>query len=269
MKNLLTIIFLALLSLQGTAQNIGINTDGSTPDASAILDIKSDDKGLLIPRVQLDDTSTAAPITAPVEGLLIYNETGAEPKGFYYWNGTSWIKLNTGNATGAWENNGSNVYLVNSNDSVGIGTNTPQAKLDVVGTISAKEFKTSIITVGGINDLALPPNNPNFSNLADLSSSFTLSHSANIIISYQVAYQSVCTGYLVTRVLIDGIENVQMRSVLQNVPYGTCSGYQVVNLGTGLHTVDVQYRTSCQVNILPTSTNFQTRNLQIHILGDQ
>jgi hypothetical protein len=33
------------------AQNIGINADGSRPNANAILDIKSGNKGLLIPRM--------------------------------------------------------------------------------------------------------------------------------------------------------------------------------------------------------------------------
>ena len=51
----------------------------------------STERGLLIPRVDLDDATTAAPVTAPVaEGLLIYNETGTEPHGFYYWNGSVW-----------------------------------------------------------------------------------------------------------------------------------------------------------------------------------
>ncbi|HEB62038.1 MAG TPA: hypothetical protein ENI82_02700, partial [Bacteroidetes bacterium] len=41
------IIFLITLS---PAQNVGINDDGSTPDAAAILDVKSTTKGVLIPR---------------------------------------------------------------------------------------------------------------------------------------------------------------------------------------------------------------------------
>ena len=34
------------------AQNVSINNDLSLPDSSALLDIKSDKKGLLIPRMQ-------------------------------------------------------------------------------------------------------------------------------------------------------------------------------------------------------------------------
>jgi hypothetical protein len=38
-----------------SAQNIGINADGSIPDANAMLDIKAANKGLLIPRTSLEE----------------------------------------------------------------------------------------------------------------------------------------------------------------------------------------------------------------------
>jgi hypothetical protein len=82
-----------LISYKTTAQNVGINGDGTAPDNSAILDVKSSDKGVLIPRVQLDDASTEAPVTNPVEGLMIYNELGSEPKGFWYWTGSEWQQI--------------------------------------------------------------------------------------------------------------------------------------------------------------------------------
>jgi len=83
------------------AQNVGINGDGSYPDGSAMLDVKATDKGILIPRVQLDDASTASPVTSPVEGLMIYNLTGTEEKGFYFWNGTEWLKLGVSEKVGS------------------------------------------------------------------------------------------------------------------------------------------------------------------------
>lgn len=102
MKNyLLKSSFITLLLLLTTklyAQNIGINSDGSTPNASAGLDIKFSNKGLLLPRVTINNVNLAAPITSPAEGLLVYNETGSVTKGFYYWNGSKWVLLIT-NAT--------------------------------------------------------------------------------------------------------------------------------------------------------------------------
>ena len=48
----ITILTTALVILSlGLFAQVGINTDNSTPDGSAILDVKSNTKGLLIPRM--------------------------------------------------------------------------------------------------------------------------------------------------------------------------------------------------------------------------
>ena len=49
----LMISLILLLNVQIYAQNVGISSDGSTPDNSAMLDIKSTSSGLLIPRMTL------------------------------------------------------------------------------------------------------------------------------------------------------------------------------------------------------------------------
>lgn len=67
------------------AQNIGINEDGSNPDPSAMLDISSTDKGVLIPRLA-DHTAIAAPAT----GLLVFNTSTST---FWFFNGTVWIEI--------------------------------------------------------------------------------------------------------------------------------------------------------------------------------
>lgn len=80
-------------------QNVGINSSGTTPDASAMLDIIATNKGLLIPSVALTATNVAAPVTTPATSLIVYNTAvaGAAPnnviKGFYYWDGTKWVKI--------------------------------------------------------------------------------------------------------------------------------------------------------------------------------
>lgn len=70
------------------SQNVAINTDGSTPHASSLLDVKSTDKGILIPRLDIDDLSTAAPVTGPATGLMAYNTNTTTGAGFYYWDGS-------------------------------------------------------------------------------------------------------------------------------------------------------------------------------------
>ncbi len=66
------------------AQNIGINADGSAPDASAQLHIASTSKGLLIPQLTVAQRTA---ISNPATGLLIYQTNGSA--GFYYNNGTA------------------------------------------------------------------------------------------------------------------------------------------------------------------------------------
>jgi hypothetical protein len=74
MKNripgLLCALFLSSLSL--SAQNVGINADGSLPNTKAMLDISSTNKGLLIPRMS---TAERNAISNPPTGLQVYNTT--------------------------------------------------------------------------------------------------------------------------------------------------------------------------------------------------
>ncbi len=57
-------------ALMVNGQAVGINTDGTSPDASAILDIQSADKGILIPRMT---SAERAAIPSPADGLLVYD----------------------------------------------------------------------------------------------------------------------------------------------------------------------------------------------------
>ena len=74
MKNIRLSVCLLLMAAGSVskAQNIGINSTGATPDASAMLDISSTAKGLLAPRMT---TTQQNAITSPANGLLIYNTT--------------------------------------------------------------------------------------------------------------------------------------------------------------------------------------------------
>ncbi len=75
---------LYMLSL--SAQNVGINNDGSKPDPHAMLDIKSSDKGLLIPRMN-SKQRTQIPNT---RGLLVYDSTDDH---FWYNTGAQWLAI--------------------------------------------------------------------------------------------------------------------------------------------------------------------------------
>ena len=97
-KKIFFLTFILIAGISVFAQ-LGINTDNSQPDASAMLDVKSTSKGLLPPRVALTAINSALPVTAPAAGLLVYNTAvaGTSPNnvlpGYYCWNGTKWIPV--------------------------------------------------------------------------------------------------------------------------------------------------------------------------------
>lgn len=92
-----------MISLSGFAQNVGINSTGNPPNPSAGLDIDFPDRGLLIPRVSLTNSSSFAPLSAHVAGMVVYNTAtaGDVTPGFYYNDGLKWISgFPNGNAIG-------------------------------------------------------------------------------------------------------------------------------------------------------------------------
>jgi trimeric autotransporter adhesin len=118
MKNIWLIIILAF-GMNVHAQ-VAINTDGSTPDNSAMLDIKSTSKGILFPRMTLLQRNA---IASPANGLIIY-QTDNTP-GFYYNSGSSaspaWIITGTGSG---WALTG-NAGTSGANNFIGTTDNQP------------------------------------------------------------------------------------------------------------------------------------------------
>ncbi len=81
MKTTILTTVLVILSL-GLFAQVSINTDGSDPDGSAMLEVKSTDKGFLPPRVaNVNDVSN------PVAGLQVYDQS---VNCMRYYNGTVW-----------------------------------------------------------------------------------------------------------------------------------------------------------------------------------
>jgi hypothetical protein len=85
-------LFVLVLGWVNAFSQVAINESGAPPDNSAMLDISSGNKGLLLPRIDfLDRPDPAAP------GLMIY-VTANGPNGndaLYIYNGVAWLKLLT------------------------------------------------------------------------------------------------------------------------------------------------------------------------------
>ncbi|WHT38405.1 hypothetical protein [Myroides odoratus] len=107
-------------------QGFGTNT----PDRSAAVDIVSNKRGLLIPRLDLTKTTEAGPVAKPENALFVYNKATANDvtPGFYYWEAANvanakeqglgrWVRFvssNSGNAVTV--SAGTNVTVTPSTD---------------------------------------------------------------------------------------------------------------------------------------------------------
>ncbi len=83
----LSVSAICAISWNVPAQNVGISNDGSVPHPSAMLDVKSDSKGMLIPRMA---TSKRTGITSPAEGLMVYD---TDTKSFWYVKSGAWTEI--------------------------------------------------------------------------------------------------------------------------------------------------------------------------------
>jgi hypothetical protein len=81
-----------LIGSQSFAQTgVAINNTGADAAGSAMLDVSSLTKGVLIPRMT---AVQRAAIISPAKGLLVYQDDVTE--GFYYYDGTAWTRLASG-----------------------------------------------------------------------------------------------------------------------------------------------------------------------------
>lgn len=97
---LLVLVSAIVLNTEIEAQNVGINATGAAPNASAMLDIVSTTRGLLVPRMT---TVQRTAIATPAQGLYVYDLT---TNSFWFYNGTVWVELSENNG---WKLIGNNL----------------------------------------------------------------------------------------------------------------------------------------------------------------
>lgn len=125
MRHLFGTLLLTAIATFVNAQSVGVNTPN--PHSSAILDVSSTTKGMLVPRMT---TAQRTAIAAPALGLLVFD---TDLKQFVFSADTGWVKIPVGNpGTGSWTVNGENQYSALTGN-VGIGADSATNKLHVVG----------------------------------------------------------------------------------------------------------------------------------------
>jgi len=143
-----SVLFVTLMSTTSLSAQVGIGT--SNPDPSSILHIQSNDKGVLLPKVDLKNLKDKNTVNNPTEGLLVYNKNEDNSnnlrKGFYIWDNEKWDKVEnksdvdevmeeiderikeleegSGSGGSGWSLDGNNFDNVNNADKKFLGTTT-------------------------------------------------------------------------------------------------------------------------------------------------
>lgn len=135
-----------LIGFKAEAQ-VGIGT--TNPDSNAILEISAEDMagGVLLPRIELVETTNSAPLTDPVEpGMIVYNTATVNDvtPGFYYHDGTKWNKVGEGTGDGnGWSTEGNagtdaDINFLGTTDAVPLQFRTGnQARFEITSLANA------------------------------------------------------------------------------------------------------------------------------------
>ncbi|UEG49278.1 hypothetical protein LK994_11610 [Ferruginibacter lapsinanis] len=139
MKKVVTSVWLliaVMLTSEIQAQNIAINEDGATPDASSILDMKSTNKGVLTPRMT---TTQQNAIASPAKGLLIYNTN------------YNLFMVNTGTPSSpTWTPVGGAVNGISGDQTFATGTSGSDFNISTAGTVNTFNIPDAGTTARGL-----------------------------------------------------------------------------------------------------------------------
>jgi uncharacterized protein (TIGR02145 family) len=134
----LTLVLALILQVTSSAQSIKLNNEGDP--GSAMLEISSASKGILIPNVALTGITDAITIALPAVSLLVYNTatvSDVEP-GYYYNSGTAvspfWTRLSTSTSPGTAGDGSETKVEAGTNVTVtGSGTSASPYEVNAVG----------------------------------------------------------------------------------------------------------------------------------------
>ena len=142
MKTTLLLLLLSLVTVGSfTQNNIGINNPN--PDPSAVLDVTSSSKGLLIPRM---NTAQRLSIVSPANALLVF-DTDNNSFWYYHASKAGWISLNTGIGSIISDSDG-NTYVT-----VEAATNDDTIRFFIEGDEKFKFHAKGIEVVNNSNSL--------------------------------------------------------------------------------------------------------------------
>ncbi|MCF6306538.1 MAG: hypothetical protein L3J09_01135 [Flavobacteriaceae bacterium] len=181
----LKVLLLVFISFPTYAQ-VGIGN--TAPNADALLDVGTDTStaGLRLPRVALTGTANVAPLSAHVQGMMVYNTatTGDVLPGQYYNDGAKWILL----ASNDWKLTGNSgttagtnfIGTIDTQDVVIKANNIERARIGITETVINEDSNdydfriesnnlSNAFFVDGLNDnIGFGTNAPNTSSQLEM-----------------------------------------------------------------------------------------------------
>lgn len=130
MKKIALLIVILSIAFTTVEAQVGINN--ANPDSTAVLDLKSTSKGLLIPRMTSSERDIMSSFgNVPANSLLVFD---TDLRQFCFWNApkSQWDVINNWKSPAG---NGSNIYI-DDTVCVGIGSSIIDAQLDLAGSIN-------------------------------------------------------------------------------------------------------------------------------------
>lgn len=83
--------FAGVCHFTGFSQSVGISNSSITPNTNSVLELRSTDKGVLLPRLtSAERTTLGSSLGAADEGMTVYNTTDDV---YEYWNGSAWVVI--------------------------------------------------------------------------------------------------------------------------------------------------------------------------------
>lgn len=96
MKKEIFSLCLVIAFLGSMRAQVKIGDNPNTINANSILELETNNKGFLPPRVALSSVNSASPLVAPVPtGMIVYSSGGSVANGAYQWNGIKWQLFST------------------------------------------------------------------------------------------------------------------------------------------------------------------------------
>lgn len=240
-----SIVITAFLTLSTTAQaQLKLGTNPTSVNANSILEMETTNKGMLLPRVALTNTTNFAPLSAHIEGMTVYNTAtaGDVTLGYYFNNGTKWVKLSDAYALQLIP--GAGVGKVLTSDAAGLATwQTASAATGSLAGAYNPIGTTNLVMVAGAAEADVP----------GVTQTFTLTKAATV----NVIATGIISNYALTPAAVDiqgsfkiDVDGANMtaafassgnRPGLGAMPTPITLSYNVI-LAAGTHTIKLRYK---------------------------